>query len=178
MGAIGEPADILYIPRDEVPDLLRRPDDRRAVVAARRAEQQRWSAIRPPRTVGVPSPDGGGDRFDGERFASTRPDELRGTGASAGIARGPARVTLTQADFGAVQPGDIVVCPSSNPSWTPLFAFAGGLITNTGGALSHAAVVAREFGLPAVVGTGDATDRIADGRLVELDGSTGIVRLL
>ena len=99
-------------------------------------------------------------------------------GASAGVARGPARVTLTQEDFGSVQPGDIIVCPSSNPSWVPLFAIAGGLITNTGGVLSHAAVVAREFALPAVVGTGDATTRIADGRLVELDGTTGIVRLL
>ena len=92
--------------------------------------------------------------------------------------RGPARVTLTQEDFGSVQPGDIIVCPSSNPSWVPLFAIAGGLITNTGGVLSHAAVVAREFALPAVVGTGDATTRIADGRLVEIDGTTGIVRLL
>ena len=76
-------------------------------------------------------------------------------------------MTLTQADFEAVRPGDIIVCPSSNPSWVPLFAIAGGLITNTGGVLSHAAVVAREFALPAVVGTGDATTRIADGRLVE-----------
>jgi pyruvate,water dikinase len=178
MGAIGEAADILYLRRDEVSDLLRRPDDRRAMVDARRAEHRRWSAIRPPRKVGVPSEDGGGDRFDGERFTPTRPDELRGTGASAGIVRGPARVTLTQADFGAVQPGDIIVCPSSNPSWVPLFAIAGGLITNTGGVLSHAAVVAREYALPAVVGTGDATDRIADGRLVEIDGSAGLVRLL
>ena len=134
--------------------------------------------IVPPRRVGKPAEDGGGDRFDGVRLTSSDPDELRGTGASAGIVRGPARVTLTQADFEAVRPGDIIVCPSSNPSWVPLFAIAGGLITNTGGVLSHAAVVAREFGLPAVVGTGDATTRIADGRLVELDGSSGIVRLL
>ena len=87
-------------------------------------------------------------------------------------------MTLDAGRLRAVQPGDIIVCPSSNPSWVPLFAIAGGLITNTGGVLSHAAVVAREFGLPAVVGTGDATTRIADGRLVEIDGSSGIVRLL
>ena len=98
--------------------------------------------------------------------------------ASVGVVRGRARVTRTQADFGSIQPGDIIVCPSSNPSWVPLFGIAGGLITDTGGVLSHAAVVAREFGLPAVVGTGDATTRIADGRLVELDGSSGLVRLL
>jgi pyruvate,water dikinase len=87
-------------------------------------------------------------------------------------------VILDQGSFGSVEPGDIIVCPSSNPSWVALFAIAGGLITNTGGVLSHAAVVAREFALPAVVGTGDATTRIANGRTVELDGSTGIVRLL
>jgi pyruvate,water dikinase len=87
-------------------------------------------------------------------------------------------VTLAPDDFGRIMPGDIIVCPSSNPSWVPVFAIAGGLVTNTGGVLSHAAVVAREFGLPAVVGTHDATARIADGRTVEIDGTSGTVRLL
>jgi phosphohistidine swiveling domain-containing protein len=177
-GSIVDSADIFHLHRDEVPDLLRRGDDRRAVIEDRRLDLLRFAGIRPPRRVGKPTEDGDGDRFDGKRIASSEPDELRGTGASAGIVRGPARLTLTQADFGAVQPGDIIVCPSSNPSWVPLFAIAGGLITNTGGVLSHAAVVAREFALPAVVGTGDATTRIADGRMVELDGTSGIVRLL
>ena len=102
---------------------------------------------------------------------------MRGTGASAGIVTGPARVVLGPDDFERVQPGDILVAPSSNPSWVALFAIAGGLVTNTGGVLSHAAVVAREFGLPAVVGTGDATTRIGDGQMLELDGTTGFVRL-
>jgi len=178
IGAIEEPEDIFHLHRAEVPELLRAGGDRRALVANRQRDLARFAAIVPPRRLGKPAEDGGGDRFDGVRLTSSDPDELRGTGASAGIVRGPARVTLTQADFEAVLPGDIIVCPSSNPSWVPLFAIAGGLITNTGGVLSHAAVVAREFGLPAVVGTGDATTRIADGRLVELDGSSGIVRLL
>jgi pyruvate,water dikinase len=177
-GAIVDPADVFHLHRGEVPRLLRQPGDRRAMIRTRREEHAHWAAITPPRKLGAPSPDGDSDRFDGKRFASSEPDELRGTGASVGVVRGPARVTLTQADFGFVQPGDIIVCPSSNPSWVPLFAIAGGLITDTGGVLSHAAVVAREFGLPAVVGTGDATARIADGRLVELDGSSGTVRLL
>lgn len=103
---------------------------------------------------------------------------LRGTGASAGVVRGPARVTLSQDDFDRIQPGDVIVCPSSNPSWVPVFTIAGGLVTNTGGVLSHAAVVAREFGLPAVVGAAEATTRIADGRIVEIDGTAGTVRLL
>ena len=99
-------------------------------------------------------------------------------GASAGVVTGTARVTLSPADFERIRPGDIIVCPSSNPSWVPVFAIAGGLVTNTGGVISHAAVVAREFGLPAVVGTVDATTRIADGRSVEIDGTRGTVRLL
>jgi pyruvate,water dikinase len=118
------------------------------------------------------------DRFDGQRFTSDDADLLLGTGASPGIVRGPARVTLGPDDFGRIRSGDVIVCPSSNPSWVPVFTLAAGLVTNTGGILSHAAVVAREFGLPAVVGTGDATVRIRDGRMVEIDGTTGSVRLL
>ncbi len=106
------------------------------------------------------------------------PDELRGIGASPGIVRGTARVTLGPDDFGRIQPGDIIVCPSSNPSWVPVFAIAGGLVTNTGGVICHAAVVAREFGLPAVVGVADATELVADGRLVEIDGGRGLIHLL
>jgi pyruvate,water dikinase len=179
---IDAPDDVLFLTRGEIPGLLRRPEDRREVVARRRAEHERQAATPPPRTLGKPSEPPtageGADRFDGARFEADGPDELRGTGASAGTVRGTARLVLGQEAFATVQPGDIIVCPSSNPSWVPLFAIAGGLITNTGGVLSHAAVVAREFALPAVVGTGDATSRIADGRLVELDGSSGIVRLL
>ncbi len=181
VGVIDTGADVLYLHRAEVPDLLRMPADRRPLVEERRTSTAHWATIRPPRVVGKPATAAATDdvdRFDGARYASTEPDELRGTGASAGKVRGTARLTLTQEDFGAVQAGDIIVCPSSNPSWVPLFAIAGGLITDTGGVLSHAAVVAREFALPAVVGTGDATQRIADGRLVEIDGTSGIVRLL
>jgi rifampicin phosphotransferase len=181
IGVINAAADCLYLYRAEVPAILRAPADRRAVVEERRAALAGWAKIRPPRQIGNPTTvtgEANADRFDGPRYTSTDIDEIRGTGASAGIVRGRARVTLGQGDFGAVQPGDIIVCPSSNPSWVPLFAIAGGLITDTGGVLSHAAVVAREFALPAVVGTGDATQRIADGRLVEIDGTSGIVRLL
>ena len=176
--AIAAREDVLFLRRDEITALLRAPANRRMLVAERRADHEHWAARRPPRRLGKPAEDGDGDRFDGVRVASTDPNEVRGTGASAGVSRGPARVVLDQASFGVVQPGDIIVCPSSNPSWVPLFAIAGGLVTDTGGVLSHAGVVAREFGLPAVVGTRDGTTRIADGRLVELDGSTGVVRLL
>ena len=83
---------------------------------------------------------------------------------------GRACIVLGPDDFDRVMPGDIIVAPASNPGWVPLFSIAGGFVTDTGGVLSHAAVVAREFGVPAVVGTGDATKRIADGRIVEIDG--------
>lgn len=174
---IADPTDILFLHRAELPELLRRPSDRRDVIATRRAEHARQLTVTPPGILGMPPADEPGGRFDGERGESTDGGSLKGTGASAGKVRGPARVTLSPDDFGRVRPGDVIVCPSSNPSWIPLFAIAAGLVTDTGGVLSHAAVVAREFGLPAVVGTGDATTRISDGQIIELDGTTGDVRL-
>jgi pyruvate,water dikinase len=175
---LGAVDDILFLRRAEVPELLRRPEDRRTVVAERRAEHEHRSGTRPPAKVGRPSDDEDGDRFEGSTIKAGSADEVRGTGASAGIVRGPARVVIDQAAFRNVQPGDIIVCFSSNPSWVPLFAIAGGLVTDTGGVLSHAGVVAREFGLPAVVGTREGTVKIADGQMVEVDGSSGVVRLL
>ncbi len=177
-GIIERPEDILYFRRSEVPDVIRSSADRRAMVADRQSEHARWRTVKPPATVGKPSTAESSGRFSGERFAKEDEAIVRGTGASAGIVRGPARIVLGPDDFGRVRPGDIIVAPSSNPSWVPLFTIAGGLVTNTGGVLSHAAVVAREFDLPAVVGTGDATTRIVDGQMVELDGTTGYVRLL
>ena len=134
----------------------------------------------PPRTIGKPpaAPDPeSADRFDGARYVTTDAAVLRGNGASAGVVRAIARIVRGPDDFDRVRPGDIVVARASNPGWVPLFSIAGGFVTDTGGVLSHAAVVAREFGVPAVVGTGDATTRIADGQIVELDGTTGYVRL-
>ncbi len=177
-GVIERPEDVLYLRRAEVPDLLRTPVDRRDVVAGRKAEHEHWQTIKPPANLGKPNDSEPSGRFGGKRFAKEDEKVVRGTGASAGIVSGPARVVLGPDDFGRVQPGDIIIAPSSNPSWVPLFSIAGGLVTNTGGVLCHAAVVARELDLPAVVGTGDATTRIADGQMLELDGTTGFVRLL
>jgi rifampicin phosphotransferase len=178
-GVLAEPEDVFFLSRDEVADAVRDGQRRLDLVAERRHDHARNQQRTPPQHVGrIPSKPEAGDRFDGLRGSATQADQLTGVGASAGVVRGPARVTLSQDDFGRIQPGDIIVCPSSNPSWVPVFTIAGGLITNTGGVLSHAAVVAREFGLPAVVGTGDATTKIPDGRLVEIDGTAGTVRLL
>jgi rifampicin phosphotransferase len=178
-GVIEAGPDILYLTRDEVEDLLRAPADRTGTVAERRATHAHQAKMTAPRyAANAPPKDAETDRFDGARFEPDVDGRLRGTGASAGIARGTARVILGPQDFGRVRPGDVIVAPSSNPSWVPLFTIAGGLLTNTGGVVCHAAVVAREFGLPAVVGLGDATTRIPDGATVELDGTTGYVRIL
>jgi rifampicin phosphotransferase len=179
-GVLERPDDILYLHRAEVGPLLRRPEDRRALVTERRALHELQRGRRPPKHVGK-APDASAapvDRFDTARVESTEAGVLKGTGASAGVVRGPARVVLTSNEFDRIRPGDVIVCPSSNPSWVPVFTIAGGLVTNTGGVLSHAAVVAREFGLPAVVGVSGATTSVRDGQLVEIDGTAGTVRLL
>ena len=178
-GIVGEAGDVFFLHRYEVADALRDGRPRHELIRERRAEHERNERRTPPYFVGkLPDKPPTGDRFDGPRVPTTEADMLRGTGASAGVVRGPARVTLSQEDFDRIQPGDVIVCPSSNPSWVPVFTIAAGLVTNTGGVLSHAAVVAREFGLPAVVGAAEATIRIADGRIVEIDGTAGTVRLL
>ena len=82
------------------------------------------------------------------------------------------------AEAGRLRPGDVLVAETTAPPWTPLFATAVAIVTDTGGVLSHCAVVAREYGIPAVVGTGSATSVIQEGQLVEVDGDAGIVRLL
>ena len=178
-GLLESAEDIFHLHVAEISATLRDAIDRRSLVTDRRLEHERNRALTPPRNLGQPPIDAGPiDRFDSAPVESTETDVLRGTGASAGIAKRPARVALGPDDFARIQPGDIIVCPSSNPSWVPVFTIAGGLVTNTGGVLSHAAVVAREFGLPAVVGARDATTTIADGRLLEIDGTLGTIRLL
>ena len=177
-GSFDRDEDVLYLHVDEIADVIRRPRDQRALVAERRAEHDRQRAMTPPRVLGKPiNPDDYG-RFDTPPREHGSSSELTGVGGSAGVARGPARVAIGPEDFARVQPGDIIVCPASNPSWVPVFAIAGGLVTNTGGVLAHAAVVAREFGLPAVVGVTGATTLIPDGQMVEIDGTAGTVRLL
>ena len=99
---------------------------------------------------------------------------LHGSPASPGAATGKARVILSPR--GAhLEPGEILVAPSTDPGWTPLFLTAGGLVMEMGGMMSHGAVVAREYGIPAVVGVANATERIATGDTVTVDGSSGVV---
>ena len=175
-GVIEVPEHVFFLHCPEIATLLRDPRDSTVLVVQRSADHIRWSTVAAPAVLGRPKPDSPTNRFGGDTLTSDDATVLRGTGASPGHVTGPARVVLGPDDFERVQPGDIIVAPSSNPSWVPLFAIAGGLVTNTGGVLSHAAVVAREFDLPAVVGVSNATTRIVDGQTVELDGTTGLVR--
>jgi pyruvate,water dikinase len=104
--------------------------------------------------------------------------ELRGIGASCGAVEGAARVVLDPVRDNRLQPGEILVARSTDPGWTPLFCIAGGLVTERGGMLSHGAIVAREFGIPAVLGVEGATTLIRDGDRVRVDGRAGLVRII
>lgn len=112
------------------------------------------------------------------QLAPSSTGALRGTPGSHGTVTGAARTVRGPSDFGIVEPGDILVCPYTDPAWTPLFRIAAGVVTETGGALSHAAIVAREYGIPAVLGVSGATNRIEDGSRITLNGSVGTVTVL
>jgi pyruvate,water dikinase len=109
-------------------------------------------------------------------IAQAKAGALTGTPASAGIVTGIARVVYDPANA-HLEPGEILVTPSTDPGWTPLFLTAGGLVMEMGGSISHGAVVAREYGIPAVVGVLNATKRIISGQHITVDGSNGIVSL-
>ena len=100
---------------------------------------------------------------------------LKGISASSGVIEGVARVISSKKDFSQFKPGDILMTKSTNPIWTPLIAIAGGVITGLGGSLSHAAIVSREYGIPAIVGTQEATKLIKSGQRVKIDGRKGLV---
>jgi pyruvate,water dikinase len=104
--------------------------------------------------------------------------EVRGLAASAGVVEGAARVVSSTDEFNQVREGDVLVCRMTNPAWVVLFTKISGLVTDAGGTTSHPAVVSREFGIPAVVGASDATEKIKTGDTVRVNGSTGVVEIL
>jgi pyruvate,water dikinase len=104
-------------------------------------------------------------------------EDMMGIGASPGAYTGNARIIMDPKDLDLLEKGEVLVCHTTNPAWTPVFSMAGAIVTDIGGMLSHGAVVAREFGIPAVLGTTTATKRIETGDLVEVDGGKGIVRI-
>jgi phosphohistidine swiveling domain-containing protein len=143
--------------------------DLRATVAARRATHDRELARRHVPRVLL------SDGTDAEVALVDVPDgALRGSPASPGVVTAPARVILSPRGA-RLKPGEILVAPSTDPGWTPLFLTAGGLVMEMGGMMSHGAVVAREYGIPAVVGVAGATERITTGEEITVDGSAGVV---
>jgi pyruvate,water dikinase len=113
--------------------------------------------------------------LDGDSGAA---NELRGIAASQGVAEGPARVITAVEQLDEVCPGEILVCPITAPSWAPVFSKIRGAVSDIGGIMSHAAIVSREYGLPAVVGTGFGTKQIQTGQQVRVDGNSGVVTII
>ena len=105
-------------------------------------------------------------------------ERLEGFPGSPGIVEGPAKVVLDYRDFQKVEAGEILVCPYTGTAWTPLFVKIRGIVTDTGGMLTHAAIAAREYNLPAVVGTWNATNSIRDGDIIRIDGNIGVVEVI
>ncbi|MBM3127987.1 MAG: hypothetical protein FJ009_05040 [Chloroflexi bacterium] len=108
----------------------------------------------------------------------SRPSQWRGRAISPGVARGVARVVQSAEELARVQPGDVLIAPATDPAWTPVFARLAGLVVERGGVLSHSAVIAREYRLPAVAGTANIVAEIREGEVVEVDGSRGIVSIV
>ncbi|HEX5502969.1 MAG TPA: PEP-utilizing enzyme [Thermomicrobiales bacterium] len=188
-GALARPDDIFCLTPDEVRQTATAPGrvDRRATVAGRQAEMAYFRTITPPLVLGAPPPEApaddpvlrGVDKFFGPApDGPAEPGVVRGSAGSPGKARGVARVIRSLAEAERLRPGDILVTGTTSAAWTPLFAIAAAIVTDTGGVLSHCAVVAREYRLPAVVGTGAATTALRDGQVVEVDGDAGVVRVV
>jgi len=113
-----------------------------------------------------------------ERTAVIAGEVIQGIPGCLGIARGRARVVTDPSDPGDLQPGDVLVAPITDPSWTPLFVPAEAVVVDVGAVISHAVIVSRELGIPCVVSATDATRRIPDGALIEVDGNTGTVTVI
>jgi pyruvate,water dikinase len=103
---------------------------------------------------------------------------LSGTPGSPGVAKGVVRVVRSSSEFGKLHSGEVLVAPYTNPAWTPLFQRAAAVVVDSGGATSHAAIVAREYGIPAVMGTTEGTQKLTDGQRVMVDGNRGHVTRL
>jgi rifampicin phosphotransferase len=170
---IERPEDVFFLTLGEMKALIEKDGSMADEVAQRQAELESNRKRMPPPIIRD-----GRELWSEEPAVDASDDGLRGVAGSPGLVRGVVRVVRDPDEFGKLGRGEILVAPLTNPVWTPLFAIAGGLITEVGGILSHGAIVAREYGIPAVMAVPGATARLADGQLVEVDGSSGTVRLL
>jgi pyruvate,water dikinase len=175
-GVLDRPEDVFHLKLDELervdgtwPPPAPLADELRA--AALRRKQRRaaleGTPLMDPRLLRPTEPD---------RDAALQDNVLlHGMPGSPGVAEGPVRVIRDGTEFGTLRSGEVLVAPHTNPAWTPLFQRAVAVVVDSGGAGSHAAIVAREYGIPAVMATVDGTQRLKDGQRVRVDGSRGLV---
>jgi phosphohistidine swiveling domain-containing protein len=179
------PDDVFWLTLDELQEAASALDagqplaNYHTVIAERHATWESERALTPP----VALPLKGGARFLGIDFTNMMPartdqpagDVLKGIAASPGRVTGLARVIHGPDEFEQMRPGDILVARITTPAWTPLFALAAGVVTDVGGPLSHSSIVAREYRIPAVLGTGVATEHLSSGQRITVDGDAGLV---
>src|SRR6476661_2804736 len=187
-GRLDQPDDVVFLRYYELRALIgdAAAVDARGIVAQRRAEREAAAKVSPRDWVGTVTPSqlafpylvnwGYPERF--HRQQSADEGTIEGIAGSPGSVEGTARVVMSVEEFDEVRDGDILVCQMTNPAWVVLFTKIVGLVTDTGGTTSHPAVLSREFGIPAVIGTSIATKRIRTGDRIRVDGSTGVVEVL
>jgi pyruvate,water dikinase len=163
-GAIEDPGDVFYLYFQELEAAAADTNsDLRSLARERRESMEYWRNVSPPPVIG------------GKQEADNQQDGVRGIGASAGKVTGTARVIMTLDQADRLRAGDVLVTRATTPAWTLLFASAAAVVTEGGGLLSHCAIVAREYGIPAVVGAAGAAMLIPDGAQVTVDGAQGRV---
>ena len=170
-GWLYDPDDLFFLMWKEVRDLLNgklSPEVAKEIISRRRQDFEWCQMVHVPKIINGKAIVVKPDEFPSEQ-------QLQGMGVSPGKVEGRARVILDPRVESHIEPGEILIAPVTDAGWTPLFINAGGLIVDIGGLLSHGSIVAREYGLPAVVGVADATRRIKTGERIYLDGSTGLV---
>jgi phosphohistidine swiveling domain-containing protein len=180
LGGAGEARDVCMLFLDEIDRAMAEPTWAHQTITERQAHYDHLQGLEPPFIFNGECPPA-----DTWRRKGSNPVEVlapggtvQGAPGSSGTYRGTARVVLDPGDPTALDPGDVLVAPHTDPAWTPLFVTAGAVVVDVGATLSHAIIVSRELGLPCVVSAKDATRMIPDGALVEVDGDTGVVTVL
>ncbi len=187
-GLLDDSEDVMYLRYNELRLLMTNPAsiDARSLVSQRRDVREQAYHIRPREWVGTATKTALAFPYNAlwgfpEKFYKEPPKktgEVKGLAASPGVIEGSARNVSSLEQFDQVHEGEILVCRMTNPAWVVLFTKIVGLVTDAGGVTSHPAVVSREFGIPAVVGTSNATERIKTGDRIRVNGSTGVVEVL
>ncbi|MBC2020844.1 phosphoenolpyruvate synthase [Listeria booriae] len=172
-GIIKEPEDIFYLNFEELHEVVRTKQLDYTFITTRKADYNQFDKLTPPRVL-----TSDGEIITGKYKRENLPsDAIIGLPVSSGTIEGRARVILNMADAN-LEEGDILITPFTDPSWTPLFVSIKGLVTEVGGLMTHGAVIAREYGLPAVIGVENATTRIQDGDHIRVNGTEGYIEIL